>query len=96
MTHIYTEDQLIEQTCIDIFKNQLQWEIANVYQGETFGADGTLGRESEADILLKGRFLSAIQLQYALNQSIHSLVFLFLCLFPFHFPVFRSPAIRKR
>jgi type I restriction enzyme R subunit len=56
----YSEDQLIEQTCIDIFKNQLQWEIANVYQGETFGEDGTLGRESEADVLLKVRFISAI------------------------------------
>jgi len=62
MSNKYSEDQLIEQTCIDIFKNQLQWEIANVYQGETFGAEGTLGRESEADVLLKSRFLKAIQL----------------------------------
>ena len=61
MTHKYSEDKLIEQTCIDIFNNQLQWEIANVYQGETFGAIGTLGRESEADVLLKNRFLTAIQ-----------------------------------
>jgi type I restriction enzyme R subunit len=62
MGNNYSEDQLIEQTCIDIFKNQLDWEIANVYQGETFGANSTIGRESEADVLLKYRFYSAIQL----------------------------------
>lgn len=61
MGNNYSEDQLIEQTCIDIFKNQLQWEIANVYQGETFGASGTIGRESEADVVLKTRFYNAIQ-----------------------------------
>ena len=61
MGNNYSEDQLIEQTCIDIFKNQLLWEIANVYQGETFGENGTIGRHSEADVLLKNRFLEAIQ-----------------------------------
>ncbi len=61
MANDYSEDQLIEQTCIDIFKNQLQWEIANVYQGETFGENGTIGRASEADVLLKNRFYKAIK-----------------------------------
>lgn len=61
MSHAYSEDQLIEQTCIDIFKSQLHWEIANVYQGETFGEYGTIGRHSEADVLLKNRFLEAIK-----------------------------------
>ena len=37
MGNDYSEDQLIEQTCIAIFKNQLQGEIVNVYQRETFG-----------------------------------------------------------
>lgn len=61
MGNNYSEDQLIEQTCIDIFKNQLHWEIANVYQGETFGENGTIGRHSEADVLLKNRFFEAIK-----------------------------------
>ena len=61
MGNNYSEDQLIEQTYIDIFKNQLLWEIANVYQGETFGENSTIGRHSEADVLLKNRFLEAIQ-----------------------------------
>lgn len=62
MGNNYSEDQLIEQTCIDIFKNQLNWEIANVFKGETFGENGTIGRESEADIILKNRFYDAITL----------------------------------
>lgn len=61
MANHYSEDQLIEQTSINIFKNQLQWEIANVYQGETFGENGTIGRASEADVLLKNRFYQTIQ-----------------------------------
>jgi len=61
MAHAYSEDQLIEQTCIDIFKNQLQWEVANLFHEETFGENGTIGRHSEADVLLKNRFLQAIQ-----------------------------------
>lgn len=62
MGNNYSEDQLIEQTCIDIFKNQLHWEIANVFKGETFGVNGTIGRESEADIILKNRFYDAVTL----------------------------------
>jgi type I restriction enzyme R subunit len=61
MSNLYTEDQLIEQTCMEIFHDQLGWQVANVYQGETFGVGGTIGRESEADIILKVRFYDAIQ-----------------------------------
>jgi type I restriction enzyme, R subunit len=76
MAYAYSEDQLIEQTCIDIFKNQLDWEIANVYQGETFGSSGTIGRDSEADVLLKSRFYSAIQeLNPDLPQQAYDLAF---------------------
>jgi len=62
MGNAYSEDGLIEQTCIDIFKNQLHWEVANVFKGETFGVNGTIGRESEADIILKNRFYDAVTL----------------------------------
>ena len=60
MSKDYSEDQLIEQPCMDIFQ-ELSWETANVYEGETFGKDGTLGRDSEADVILKTRFYKAIQ-----------------------------------
>ena len=55
MSKDYSEDQLIEQSCMDIFQ-ELTWEVANVYEGETFGEHGTLGRDSEADVILKTRF----------------------------------------
>lgn len=61
MANKYSEDTLIEQTCIEIFNHQLHWEIANVYQGETFGEAGTIGRNSEADVILKRYFYQAIE-----------------------------------
>ncbi|MFH6767522.1 type I restriction endonuclease subunit R [Gaetbulibacter aquiaggeris] len=60
MSKIYSEDQLIEQPCMDIFQ-ELIWEVANVYEGETFGELGTLGRDSEADVILRTRFYQAIK-----------------------------------
>jgi len=61
MPYAYSEETLIEQTAISIFKD-LKWETANVLQGERFGAGGTLGRASEADVLLRERFLRALRL----------------------------------
>ena len=60
MPYAYSEDNLIEQTAVAIFK-ELKWEIANVYKGEKFGVDGTLGRASEADVLLQERFFRAVR-----------------------------------
>ena len=61
MSNDYSEDNLIEQTSIDIFKHQLGWKIANVYQGEKFGENGTIGRDSIAEVLLKHRFYKAVK-----------------------------------
>lgn len=60
MSKNYSEDSLIEQPCMDIFQ-ELSWEIANVYEGETFGENGTIGRDSETDVILKTRFYKAIK-----------------------------------
>ena len=60
MSSDYSEDKLIEQTSIDIFKNQLGWETINVHKDEVFGANGTLGRASEAEVVLRRYFLNAI------------------------------------
>ena len=60
MSKDYSEDQLIEQPCMDIFQ-ELTWETANVFKGETFGEDSTLGRDSEADVILRTRFIEAIK-----------------------------------
>ena len=66
MSNAYSEDNLIEQTAVAIFKD-LKWETANVYRGETFGAGGTLGRASEADVILRERFFRAVR---ALNPGL--------------------------
>ena len=60
MSKDYSEAKLIEQPCMDIFQ-ELAWEVADGYEGETFGEDGTLGRDSEADVILKTRFYTAIK-----------------------------------
>ena len=60
MSKDYSEDQLIEQPCMDVFQS-LGWEVANVFKGETFGEHGTLGRDSEADVILRTRFYKAIK-----------------------------------
>ena len=60
MSKDYSEDRLIEQPCMDILQ-ALSWEIANVYEGETFGAEGTLGRDSNSDVILRTRFDAAIR-----------------------------------
>jgi len=38
----YTEDQLVEQPAIELFR-ELGWEAANCFY-ETYGSGGTLGR----------------------------------------------------
>lgn len=60
MSNAYSEDALIEQTAIAIFKD-LKWQTANVFRGEKMGAGGTLGRASEAEVLLRERFLWAVR-----------------------------------
>ena len=60
MSKEYSEDNLIEQPCMDIFQ-ELGWETEDVYEGETFGENGTLGRDSESDVILRTRFNEAIK-----------------------------------
>lgn len=57
----YTEDKLIEKTSMDIFHTELKWNVANVYKGEVFGEDGTIGRDNEAEYLLKYPILKSLQ-----------------------------------
>ncbi len=60
MSHQYSEDGLIESTCMKIFKDRLGWGTVNAFH-ESLGRDGTLGRSSEAEVILKGRFLQALE-----------------------------------
>lgn len=48
----YSEDNLIEQTSIKIFKDTLHWDILLAYDKEDFGPNSLLGRNSRKDVLL--------------------------------------------
>jgi type I restriction enzyme R subunit len=51
--HAYTEDQLVEQPAIGLF-SALGWQTVSALD-ETFGAGGTLGRETKGDAVLVER-----------------------------------------
>ena len=60
MTWEYSEDILIERTAIDIFLKRLGWDTVVAYNKETFGDEGTLGRESKKDVVLKRTFIQKL------------------------------------
>jgi DNA invertase Pin-like site-specific DNA recombinase len=51
--HAYTEDQLVEQPAIGLFAT-LGWQTVTALE-ETFGAGGTLGRETKGEVVLETR-----------------------------------------
>ncbi|MCX6271965.1 MAG: type I restriction endonuclease subunit R [Bacteroidetes bacterium] len=61
MTWEYSEDNLIEQTTMDLFFNQLGWDTAYAYNKETFGEGSTLGRLNKKEVLLKRIFLEKLK-----------------------------------
>jgi type I restriction enzyme R subunit len=56
--HAYTEDQLVEQPAIGLFA-ALGWQTVSALD-ETFGAGGTLGRETKAEVVLTERLRAAL------------------------------------
>src|SRR5260370_30256556 len=59
MSRSYSEDSLVEQPAIELFK-ELGWKAANCYY-ETFGANGTFGRETAADVVLVSALRPALR-----------------------------------
>src|SRR5262245_29932530 len=59
MAHAYTEDQLVEQPAIELFR-KLGWETASAFE-ELFGPGGTLDRETSAEVVLLARLRGALQ-----------------------------------
>ena len=53
MTWEYSEDNLIEQTAIDLFFHQLGWDTLLAYNKEGFGEGSTLGRLNKKEVVLK-------------------------------------------
>ncbi|MDD4059461.1 MAG: type I restriction endonuclease subunit R [Kiritimatiellae bacterium] len=65
MTYPYTEDQLVEQPAIGLFA-ELGWQTVCAME-ETFGAGGTLGRETRGEVVLVSRLREAMM---RLNPSL--------------------------
>ena len=57
--HAYSEDQLVEQPAIGLFA-ALGWQTLSAME-ETFGANGTLGRETTGDVVLATRLHEALR-----------------------------------
>jgi len=47
-----TEDILVQQTTANYLLNSLQWDDSVYAMDETLGKEGTLGRDSESDLVL--------------------------------------------
>ncbi len=52
ITDINSEDRLVQQTFAAHLEKALGWESVYAYNTETFGPQGTLGRNSERDVVL--------------------------------------------
>ena len=65
MSHAYTEDQLVEWPAIGLFA-ELGWTTVSALD-ETFGAEGTLQRETTGDVVLVNRLRAALE---RLNPSL--------------------------
>ncbi|HFD86210.1 MAG TPA: type I restriction endonuclease subunit R, partial [Gammaproteobacteria bacterium] len=48
----YTEDTLVQQTTAEYLESALGWDSVYAYNNETLGPDGTLGRDSDHDVVL--------------------------------------------
>lgn len=77
-SHAYSEDQLVEQPAIGLFAT-LSWQTMSAME-ETFGVNGTLGRETKGDVVLVERLRSALQKfnpslpEEAINNAIDELI----------------------
>ena len=63
--HAYSEDQLVEQPAIGLFA-VLGWQTVSALE-ETFGAGGTLGRETKGEVVLGSRLRATLVM---LNPSL--------------------------
>jgi type I restriction enzyme, R subunit len=67
MNSQFTEDALIEQPAIALL-GEMGWKTVNCFD-ETFGSEGTLGRETSSEVILFSRLRPALQV---LNPSLPS------------------------
>ncbi|MBA9078256.1 type I restriction endonuclease subunit R [Rufibacter quisquiliarum] len=61
MTWEYSEDNLIEQTAIDLFFHKLGWDTLLAFNKESFGEESTLGRLNKKEVVLKKNFFEKLR-----------------------------------
>lgn len=61
MTNEYSEDNLIEQTAIDLFFHRLGWDTLYAFNKEGFGEGSALGRLNKSEVVLKTIFFEKIR-----------------------------------
>ena len=72
ITDVNSEDRLVQRTFAEYLRDRLGWESAYAYNTETFGANGTLGRASERDVVLVRDLRAALsRLNPSLPESAH-------------------------
>ena len=57
MSHVYSEDQLVEQPAIQLF-SELDWQTVSALE-EVFGVGGTLGWKTKGEAVLVARLRPA-------------------------------------
>ncbi len=67
ITDINSEDRLVQKTFADHLENELGWDSVYAWNQETFGPEGTLGRNSERDVVLVRELEAALR---ALNPDL--------------------------
>jgi type I restriction enzyme R subunit len=61
LTGINSEDRLVQKTFAEHLHDVLGWETVYAYNGETFDPNGTLGRDSDRDVVLKRELRMALE-----------------------------------
>lgn len=61
MAYDYSENILVQEAAGEMLEQELGWDVVWAYDTEVLGENGTLGRKSYQDILLKGEIAKAIK-----------------------------------
>lgn len=77
MSWEYSENKLVQDSAGNLLQNELQWDVKYAFNQEILGEDGTLGRKSYREILLKryvkealkrlNAWITPVQIDEALN-----------------------------
>lgn len=61
MAHDYSENILVQESAGNLLHDELGWDVVFAYNQEVLGVDGTLGRTSYRDVLLKREMEEALR-----------------------------------